>query len=236
MDIRPGETVLEVGPGLGVLTRFLVERADKVITVELDRRLAAYVQDRFGAKVEMLQGDALEVELPSFDRFISNVPYSISSPLIFRLLEHEFKSAIIMVQKEFADRMVAAPDSDDYSRLTVSVYYRAKCERLEQVPRNKFWPEPEVDSTVLRLTPRPPPFHVHDEQFFFRLVERLFGQRRKKIGTVLKKSDFLRPEQLDGIPHLDDRVEALSPEQIGQLADLVWQRKRGLPFSTTGKD
>ncbi len=141
-------------------------------------------------KVEMVQGDALEVELPSFDRFISNVPYSISSPLIFRLLEHEFKSAIIMVQKEFADRMVAAPDSDDYSRLTVSVYYRAKCERLEQVPRNKFWPEPEVDSTVLRLTPRPPPFHVHDEELFFRLVEMLFGQRSKKIGTVLKQSGF----------------------------------------------
>ena len=226
LGIEPGETVLEVGPGLGVLTRFLVEKADKVITVELDRKLAAYIQDRFGAKVEMVQGDALEVELPSFDRFISNVPYSISSPLIFRLLEHEFKSAVIMVQKEFADRMVAAPDSDDYSRLTVSVYYRAQCERLEQVPRNKFWPEPEVDSTVLRLTPRPPPFHVHDEKFFFRLVEKLFGQRRKKIGTVLKKSDFLRPEQLDGLPFLDDRVEALTPEQIGHLANMVWEKKK----------
>ncbi len=97
-----------------------------------------------------------------------------------------------MVQKEFADRMVAAPDSDDYSRLTVNVYYRAKCERLEHVPRNKFWPEPEVDSTVLRLTPRPPPFHVHDEKLFFRLVEMLFQQRRKKIGTILKKNGNVR--------------------------------------------
>ena len=229
LGIEPGDTVLEVGPGLGVLTRFLVERAAHVVTIELDHRLAAFIQERYGDKVEMVRGDALEVELPSFDRFISNVPYSISSPLIFRLLEHEFESAIIMVQREFADRMVAAPDSDDYSRLTVSVYYRAKCERLENVPRNKFWPEPEVDSTVLRLTPRPPPFHVHDERFFFRLVERLFGQRRKKIGTVLKKSDFLRAEQLDGLPYLDDRVEALSPEQIGQLADLVWEKKRGAP-------
>lgn len=221
LEIGPEETVLEVGPGLGVLTQFLIERTDKVFTIELDKRMATFIAERYGAKVEMVQGDALEVEFPRFDKFISNVPYSISSPLIFKLLEHDFKSAIIMVQKEFADRMVAKPDSDDYSRLTVNIYYRAECERLEHVPRNSFWPEPEVDSTVLRLRPRPPPFLVEDEGFYFHLVDILFQQRRKKIGTILKRSHVVDKERLDELPYLDDRVEALSPEEIGDLSNRI---------------
>jgi 16S rRNA (adenine1518-N6/adenine1519-N6)-dimethyltransferase len=221
LDIVPGESVLEVGPGLGVLTRFLVERSDRVVLIELDQRMSSFIASRYGDKVELIQGDALEVDWPQFDKFVSNVPYNISSPLIFKLLEHDFKSAIIMVQKEFADRMVAVPDSDDYSRLTVNVYYRAKCERLEQVPRNRFWPEPDVDSTVLRLTPRSPPFKVHDERLFFILVEKLFGQRRKKIGTILKHSHLVGQDPTSSLPYIDQRVEALSPEQIGELANAI---------------
>ena len=171
--------------------------------------------------MELIEEDALEPEWPKFDRFISNIPYSISSPLIFKLLDHDFKVAVIMVQKEFADRMVAKADSDDYSRLSVSVYYRAKAEMLEKVGRNRFWPEPEVDSAVIRLTPRPPPFQVKDERLFHRLVEALFLHRRKKISTILK-GGFVRPEEMDRIPYRDERVEAISPEQIGELADAVY--------------
>ena len=136
--------------------------------------------------MELIEGDALDVEWPTFDRFISNIPYSISSPLIFKLLDQDFKMAVIMVQKEFADRMVAKADTDDYSRLSVSVYYRAKAEMMEKVGRNRFWPEPEVDSAVVRLTPRPPPFIVRNERMFHRMVELFFQQRRKKISTILK--------------------------------------------------
>jgi 16S rRNA (adenine1518-N6/adenine1519-N6)-dimethyltransferase len=224
LQLSRGETVLEVGPGLGVLTSRLIPEAGKVIAVELDHDIAAYVRKTFGT-VELIEADALEAAWPPFDRFISNIPYSISSPLIFKLLDQEFKVAVIMVQKEFADRMVAKADTDDYSRLSVSVYYRAKAEMMEKVGRNRFWPEPEVDSAVIRLTPRPPPFPVKDERLFHKLVEVLFLQRRKKISTILKAKGYVRPEQMDRIPYKDARVEAISPEQIGELADAVHELK-----------
>jgi 16S rRNA (adenine1518-N6/adenine1519-N6)-dimethyltransferase len=222
LQISPGETILEVGPGLGVLTSRLIPLAEKVVAIEIDRAVASYVRSEFKS-VELIEADALDVAWPKFDRFISNIPYSISSPLIFKLLDHDFKMAVIMVQKEFADRMVAKADTDDYSRLSVSVYYRAKAEMMEKVGRTRFWPEPEVDSAVVRLTPRPPPFRVKDERLFLKLVEMLFQQRRKKISTILKAKRMVKPEDVNGLPYKDDRVEAISPEQIGELADAVFE-------------
>jgi 16S rRNA (adenine1518-N6/adenine1519-N6)-dimethyltransferase len=221
LGIMPGEVVLEVGPGLGILTERVLGLASRTVCVELDPGISSYIGNRFGELVELIQGDALEVELPRFDRFISNIPYSISSPLIFRILEQDFRRAIIMVQKEFADRMAAEAGSDDYSRLSVSTYYRAKCELLEHVPRSKFWPQPEVDSTVISLEPRPPPFAVVNERFFLHLVNLLFQHRRKKIGTILKMTGQARKESIPSLPYVERRVEELSPEMIGELADAI---------------
>jgi 16S rRNA (adenine1518-N6/adenine1519-N6)-dimethyltransferase len=220
LQISKEDTVLEVGPGLGVLTSRLIPEAGKVIAVELDHGIASYVRSTFRT-VELIEADALDAKWPRFDRFISNIPYSISSPLIFKLLDQDFKMAVIMVQKEFADRMVAKADTDDYSRLSVSVYYRAKAEMMEKVGRNRFWPEPEVDSAVVRLTPRPPPFTVKDERLFHRMVELLFQQRRKKISTILKAKRMIAPVDVPHLPYMDMRVEALTPEQIGELVDAV---------------
>ena len=222
LQISPEDTVLEVGPGLGVLTSRLIPEAGKVIAIELDHAIAAHVRSEYKEKMDLIEGDALDVIWPRFDRFISNIPYSISSPLIFKLLDHDFSMAVIMVQKEFADRMVAKANTDDYSRLSVSVYYRAKAEMMEKVGRHCFWPEPEVDSAVIRLTPRPAPFQVKDERLFHKLVEALFLQRRKKISTILRSKGYVKADQMDRIPYKDDRVEAISPEQIGELADAVY--------------
>ncbi len=210
LQISRTDTVLEVGPGLGVLTSRLVPEADKVIAIELDHDIASYVRREFKT-VELIESDALDAKWPIFDRFISNIPYSISSPLIFKLLDHEFKMAVIMVQKEFADRMVAKADTDDYSRLSVSVYYRAKAEMMEKVGRHCFWPEPEVDSAVIRLTPRPPPFKVKDERLFHKLVEVLFLQRRKKISTILRSKGYVKtgadgPGAIQGRPRRSDHA------------------------------
>lgn len=217
--VTADDTVLEVGPGLGVLTNRLAERAGRVVAIETDGKLASYLREGLADNVELIEGDALRVPFPRFDKFVSNLPYSISTPIIFKLLEHDFRRAVVMLQKEFADRMVAAPDTDDYSRLTVSVAYRAECRLLEKVPRSRFWPQPQVDSALVELVPRPPPFAVSDEAFFFRLTEMLFQNRRKKIGTVLRMRGLVGPEDRDRLPYVDLRVEALAPEQIGELAD-----------------
>jgi len=133
-QLSSSDTALEVGPGLGVLTSRLAARAGKVIAIETDSKLAAYLRDELPENVELIEGDALEVPFPPFTKFVSNLPYSISSPIIFKLLEHGFQRGVVMLQKEFAERMVAAPDTDDYSRLTVNVFYRAECRILENGP------------------------------------------------------------------------------------------------------
>jgi 16S rRNA (adenine1518-N6/adenine1519-N6)-dimethyltransferase len=220
LGIGPEDRVLEVGPGFGILTSALLQRTDKVTAVELEAGAVNYLKDSY-PQVNVIQGDFLEVDVPPFDLFISNVPYSISSPLLFHLLEMEFKRAIIMVQKEFAQRMAAPAGHDDYSRLSVNVYYRAECKLLENVPRSRFWPEPDVDSTVVLLTPRPAPFQVKDEQHFLKLIDVLFQQRRKKIGTVLKMKHMLPEGKRDELPFMDERVERLAPAQIAELSDAL---------------
>ncbi len=108
-----------------------------------------------------------------------------------------------MVQKEFADRMVAKADTDDYSRLSVNTYYRARCEILENVPRSRFWPEPEVDSSIVLLEPRPAPFKVQNERFYLTLVDVLFQHRRKKISTILKITGQAAKEAIPRLPYGD---------------------------------
>ena len=220
-EVSCNDTILEVGPGLGILTTRLAEQAKKVIAIEADAKLAAYLRDVLPDNVELIEGDALKVPFPPFDKFVSNIPYSISSPLIFKLLEHDFQRAAVMLQKEFADRMVARPNTDDYSRLTVSVSYRAECRILEKVSRSKFWPSPKVDSAIVELIPHSPPFTLVDEDFFFHLTTMLFQNRRKKIGTILKMRGLVQGDDRSRLPYMDLRAEALAPEQIGELANRI---------------
>ena len=220
LSISTGDRVLEVGPGFGTLTAALVERTADLTVVELEEGAVRYLRDTF-PQVRVIQGDFLEVEVPPFDLFISNLPYSLSSPLLFHLLEMDFRRAVVMVQREFAERMVATHEDKEYSRLSVNVFYRAECQVLENVPRSRFWPEPEVDSAVVLLIPRPAPFRVRDEGHFLGLVDLLFQHRRKKIGTVLRMRRMLPEGARESVPYLDQRVERLSPQQIGELSDAL---------------
>ena len=217
--IRPGDRVLEVGPGLGILTSRLVEAASSLACIELDDILAEFIQQSYGDRLELIHGDAVKVPFPEFDVFVSNLPYSVSTPIIFKLLEHEFRTAVVMVQKEFADRMVADVGSPDYSRLTVNLFYRAECEIMESVPASRFNPRPKVDSAIVRITPRKAPFEVLDERTFFKVTEVAFNHRRKKIGTSLKAAGLVGSSE--GIPYADMRIEQLRPSEIGELADAV---------------
>ncbi|MEA4976965.1 MAG: 16S rRNA (adenine(1518)-N(6)/adenine(1519)-N(6))-dimethyltransferase RsmA [Methanomassiliicoccaceae archaeon] len=217
--ISKDDRVLEVGPGFGALTERLIRESDRVTCIELDEKLADYVSDKFCNDITLIRGDALKVEWPEFDVFVSNLPYSVSTPIIFKLLEQNFRHAVIMVQKEFAERMTAKPGTDQYSRLTVGVYYRSACKMLETVPASRFNPRPKVDSAVVSLTSRPTPFRVDDEKLYFRITETCFTHRRKKIGTALKNARII--ERDADLPHLDDRIEVLSPEEIAELSNLI---------------
>lgn len=218
-NIRQGDRLLEVGPGLGILTRRLVEASDNLTCIELDDILADYISGEFGDRLKLIHGDAVKVPFPEFDVFVSNLPYSVSTPIIFKLLDYNFRTAVVMVQKEFADRMVADVGSPDYSRLTVNLFYRAECEIMETVPASRFNPRPKVDSALVRITPRKAPFDVIDERLFFKVTEVAFNHRRKKIGTSLKAAKLITPGS--DIPYLDERIENLRPSEIAKIADAI---------------
>lgn len=225
--IQPSDIVLEIGPGLGILTRRLADHAKRVIAIESDRRFAAFLRQEF-PDVEVILGDALKVEWPAFDVMASNLPYQISSPLTFRLLAVPFDRAVLMYQWEFARRMIADVGSSDYSRLTVGVYRRASCEILERVPRNAFHPQPRVDSALVALTPRPPPFPLADPARFDAVVDALFAHRRKTVENGLRlawrslvPSEEALEAALREVPHRSRRVEELSPEEIARIADAI---------------
>jgi len=222
-EITKNDVVLEIGPGKGMITSLLAKKAKQVIAIEIDTRLAEELRSRIPENVTLICKDALTVDfhsLPRFNKIVSNLPFKISSPIMFKFLQSTFSVAVLIFQKDFADRLVASPGTKDYSRLTVGVSYKARCRILETVPRNCFSPQPKVDSAIVELIPyQKPSFTVEDEQFFFDLTKQLFTHRRKKIRYTIK-SLYGNIEQL---PFLDQRVEELTPEQIGHLSDQLYQ-------------
>jgi 16S rRNA (adenine1518-N6/adenine1519-N6)-dimethyltransferase len=226
--LGPGDRALEVGPGLGVLTGYLLDKTPRVVAIERDVRLAGFLTHRLPA-LDLRVGDAARIPWPPFDWCVSNLPFAISSPVLFRLLDVDFKGALLMVQQEFAQRLIARPGGEGYSRLTVKASYRSRVELLWRVRPAAFWPPPGVSAAVVRISPRPPTFPVADEGLFLRLVDFLFQHRRKNIGSTLRlgSTDLgLGPRALEAAgPWARLRVEDLSPPQIGQLADALASSK-----------
>jgi 16S rRNA (adenine1518-N6/adenine1519-N6)-dimethyltransferase len=225
-DLKKGETVLEIGPGLGNLTDELLKKGVRIVAVEQDPEFVKFLRRRFGERLELVQADAVKAFLPSFDKVVSNLPYQISSPITFKLLDIGFEIGVLMLQREFAERMVAKPGSGEYGRLSVGVNYRAECELLFNVSKTSFWPQPKVDSCVVRLTPRPPPFDVGDPELFAEVTRAIFSHRRKKIANSLRAdsviSAYLPSDGTPSIvelPYSSKRAEELTPEMIGELTD-----------------
>jgi 16S rRNA (adenine1518-N6/adenine1519-N6)-dimethyltransferase len=238
-DIHSDESVLEIGAGPGNLTALLAERAQQVFAIELDARFVEKLQADFaGTNVAILPGNALKVDFPRFDKAVANLPYSISSDVTFKLLGYHFKFAILMYQREFALRMAAAVGTPDYSRLSVTVQHFADVQILFTVPRGAFMPPPEVESAVVKLTPRPPRYSVEDEQLFMRLVTAAFAGRRKRLRNAIIKNAHMMgisdPKKvISQLPAelLDRRAEQVSPEEFAQLANAI-----GKAMSNGGQD
>jgi 16S rRNA (adenine1518-N6/adenine1519-N6)-dimethyltransferase len=188
----PGETLVEIGPGLGALTGRLIERAGRVAAIEIDRDLAARLRERFAPdRLLLVEGDALEFDFASLGnalRIVGNLPYNISTPLLFHVATYvdRLRDVHVMLQKEVVDRMTAAPATPDYGRLSVMLQASFAVERLFVVPPGAFRPAPKVDSAVVRLVPlgeRAPA--IADRALFARVVAAAFSQRRKTLRNAL---------------------------------------------------
>ncbi len=236
----PDDLVIEVGPGLGALTERLAQRAGRVRAVEVDRRLAAALRERLGhlPNLELVEGDILAVDLDRLAsrqdpaggpvKLASNLPYAITSPFLVRWLEApiRWERAVLTLQAEVVDRLVAAPGSAAYGALTVFVAYHARVERLGTVPAGAFWPRPEVDSAVVRLWPHlRPPVAVADPEALFALVRAAFSQRRKRLANALAAHpavERVRPRRRAGRPG--------STREPGPRTS-IWKGLRAWPIS-----
>ncbi len=233
-DLRAHDVVLEIGAGLGTLTRYLARCSRKVIAIEVDRRLVRVLRDvlREYDNVEVIEGDALDIKWPSVDKVISNIPYSISSPITEKLLsEGKFHTAVLTYQLEFARRLCAKPGSDDYGRITILAYYYAEVELLRVVPRESFIPRPEVLSAIVRMVPKRIRLQVADEELFFRVVRELFTQRGRTLRKALKVvGRRLGVEEcvmtrIGEVIDLRTRVEHLRPEDFAVIANIIAEQE-----------
>ena len=227
------DTVVEIGPGRGALTDLLVARAGRVVAVELDRALAAMLRERFAANpaVEIVEADILNIDPGQLGGegylLIGNVPYYITTPILFHALECELpRRAVFLVQREVASRAMASPGTKSYGALSVNLQVLAAVERVFDIPAGAFRPPPKVDSSVILVTPLATPILREGEQPRFRsFVQSLFSQRRKQLGTILRSL----PPSAAGIPAVTqdalatlgipttERAERLTPMQFVQL-------------------
>ncbi len=203
--IAPEDTVVEIGPGRGAITRPLAAQCRRLLAIEVDRDLAADLEAHKPPNVTVITGDVLSVDFVSIltewlgappgaandCRIVGNLPYNISSPILFRLIElasrtNGLRDALLMLQKEVADRLVARVGTGDYGVLTVLTSLHADVKRVLSLPPGAFRPPPKVHSAVVRLTFRPPRVAIGDSDAFVRMVRTTFTQRRKTVGNALK--------------------------------------------------
>jgi 16S rRNA (adenine1518-N6/adenine1519-N6)-dimethyltransferase len=230
------DVFLEIGPGPGILTLRLAPRVSRLVAVEIDRDLIAELTPKLPANASILEGDVLDIDLnavlPPSDtpiRIAGNLPYNISSPILFRLLELESRQpvtdATLMLQREVADRIVATPGTAEFGVLSVLVQWRADVTRVLAIPPGAFRPPPDVRSALLRLTFRPPPFELADAPLFERMVRSMFTQRRKTLANAL--ASFAGEIGVLPAPSLTAagidprrRPETLEVIEIARLADI----------------
>jgi 16S rRNA (adenine1518-N6/adenine1519-N6)-dimethyltransferase len=223
-ELNPADNVLEIGAGTGNLTEVLSRRAGRVYAVEVDCGLAVGLKGRFAnvKNVKVIDGDALKVELPDYNKVVSNLPYQISSKITYRILSKPFYLAVLMYQKEFAKRLIAVPGTEDYGRLSMVVGHYSRAEILEYVSRTAFRPNPRVGSAIVRLRPRSDRLDVNHE-CFMRLATGLFSHRRKKLGPALEAMGVSKEAfaELDR-SILDYRAEEIDPEMAAWLSEKLY--------------
>ncbi len=215
--------VLEIGPGLGFITQELAKRSEKVIAIEKDRKMINVLENEYTfSNVEVIEGDVTEMDLPAFDRVISNIPYHISSQITFKLLDYKFELGVLSYQKEFAQRLVTPP-SPGVSRLSVMAQMKADLELLQVISRKNFYPVPKTDCALVKIIP----CEKGDKDAFFDSVVRgLYSHKRKTVRNALLSSrdvtGFAR-ERLQSvlIPYGEKRVWSLKLEELHILVEFL---------------
>lgn len=241
--LSKGDKIIEVGPGIGTLTREMGRVADKVVAIEIDKTLIPILKDTLDEfeNIEVINQDILKVNVEDLVKeklnggpvkLVANLPYYITTPIVMKFLEEDIPvtDIVVMVQKEVADRMNANPGTKDYGSLSVAVQYYCDTEIVAKAPRHMFIPQPNVDSTVIGLHVREErKYNVDSEDIFFKTVKAAFGQRRKTLLNALGTLGFLNKDEIREVlneANIDEkrRGETLSIEEFANLSNCVNKR------------
>lgn len=243
-NIEKEDLVIEIGPGLGTLTKYLLEKAEKVICIELDTKMLQILEDRFSLynNFELINNDVLKVDLKNIIekekeegkiknvKIVANLPYYITTPIIMKLLEEELEleSITVMIQKEVADRLIATPGEKNTGAITYSVYYYADSEAIMEVPNSSFIPEPEVTSKVIKLNIRKEPaVKPKDKEKMFKIIKYAFMQKRKTLLNSLTNNGVFKnktqgTEILNSLGIKENvRPEELTLEQFEKISNIL---------------
>lgn len=242
--IEKEDLVIEVGPGLGTLTKYLLEKAGKVICIELDKKMIEILNDRFFlySNFELLNQDVLKVDLKELIqkeksegkikhvKIVANLPYYITTPIMMKLLEEqlEIESITVMIQKEVADRLIATPGEKETGAITYTVYYYATAQGVIEVQKDSFIPEPEVTSKVITLKIRKePPVQTKSKEMMFKIIKNVFMQRRKTLANALVNTKMFNIKE-DAVQALKEigldeniRAEKLTLEDFANLSNKI---------------
>ena len=243
-EIEKDDLVIEIGPGLGTLTKGLLEKAGKVVCIELDKKMINILEDRFSLynNFELINEDVLKVDLKQLienekksgkvkqAKIVANLPYYITTPIIMKLLEEELDlaSITVMIQKEVADRLIAVPGEKDTGAITYAVYYYSVAQKIMEVENNSFIPEPEVTSEVIKLDIRKNKIvNVKEREVMFKIIKSAFMQRRKTLLNALTNTKIFKNKE-QGIEILNDlgldiniRAEKLTLEDFSKITNKI---------------
>lgn len=245
-QVNKDDLIIEIGPGLGTLTSLLLEKAGKVICVELDKKMINVLKERFILynNFELLNNDILKVDLNRLIsesktnlknvKVVANLPYYITTPIIMKLLEDklDLTSITVMVQKEVAERLAGINGGKEIGSITYSINYYTNPEIIINVPRNSFIPAPNVDSAVIKLDIlKEPKIKVSNEELFFKVIKFSFLQKRKTLINSLSNSGLVSKESLEKILNdlnidLKIRAEQLTLEQFGKISDYIYSNNK----------
>lgn len=224
-DLTAGDTVLEIGAGIGNLTQLLLERAGQVVAVEQDRQFGPGLRElqRRHEHLKVVWGDALAVDFPRFDKAVANLPYQVALPIVFKLLNQRFERAVLMLPKRLAQRLCATVGQKGYCRIGVAVGRLAQVEWIEEVGKDAFFPRPEVESTLVVVKRTKPKFAVPSEAFFREVLESLFARRQVRVGQIVPAAASLSKK----IKHKP--VYTVTPREFGEITRALWPLSRPTP-------
>ena len=224
-DLTAGDTVLEIGAGIGNLTELLLERAGQVVAVEQDRQFGPGLRElqRRHEHLKVVWGDALTVDFPRFDKVVANLPYQVALPIVFKLLNQRFDRAVLMLPKRLAQRLCATVGQKGYCRIGVAVGRLAQVEWIEEVGKDAFFPRPEVESALVVAKRTKPKFAVPSEAFFREVLESLFARRQVRVGQIVPAAASLS-KKIKNKP-----VYTVTPREFGEITRALWPLSRPTP-------